>query len=409
MEASATADLAGAGRVVEHDGVSVNLRVDADGKPEVAVRHGEQALKSVPAKLRKAPEIKALTARASELRRQGARIRHSLEQAMVRGDSLTGDELARYREHLLLWPALSRLVLVGDGTCGYPDRDGRILRDHAGEQQAIGNSEQLSIAHPLDLLERRDWPDWQRDVLSRRLAQPFKQVFRELYLPVDSARTEAGGSRRYAGHQVQPGRARALLSGRGWRIDEYEGARRTDHHEHVTATLWFLNGFGSSADVEPPTLEEVRFSSTRDGRDIELEAIPARLFSEIMRDLDLVVSVAHVAGVDPEASQSSIEMRAALVTETTGLLTYDNVTVDGNRALIDGQIGRYSVHLGSAGVHRLPGGAVCIVPLHAQHRGRVFLPFADDDPKSAEVVAKVLMLSRDSEIRDPTILKQLRN
>ena len=128
-----------------------------------------------------------------------------------------------------------------------------------------------------------------------------------------------------------------------------------------------------------------------------------------MRDLDLVVSVAHVAGVDPEASQSSLEMRAALVAETAALLSYDNVTVDGNRALIDGEIGRYSVHLGSAGVHRLPGGAVCIVPVHAQHRGRVFLPFADDDPKTAEVVAKVLMLARDRDIRDPTILEQLRS
>jgi hypothetical protein len=221
--------------------------VDADGKPEVAVRRGEQALKSVPAKLRKAPEIKALTARAAELRRQGARIRLSLEQAMVRGERLTGDELARYREHLLLWPALSRLVLVGDGTCGYPDRDGRVLRDHAGEQQAIGDSEQLRIAHPLDLLERGDWPDWQRDVLSRRLAQPFKQVFRELYVPVGSERTEAGGSRRYAGHQVQPGRARALLSGRGWRIDEDEGRAEPT----ITSTSQPLCGSSTASAARP--------------------------------------------------------------------------------------------------------------------------------------------------------------
>ena len=66
------------------------------------------------------------------------------------------------------------------------------------------------------------------------------------------------------------------------------------------------------------------------------------------------------------------------------------------------------MHLGSAGVHRLPGGSVCIVPIHSQHRGKVFLPFADDDPKTAEIVAKVLMLARDRDIRDPTILEQLR-
>ncbi|WP_053226315.1 DUF4132 domain-containing protein [Solirubrobacter soli] len=406
MEAAATADLAGDGVVVEHEDVRVALRVDADGKPEISTRRGEKTLKSVPAALRKVPEIKALTSRTTELRRQSARIRVSLEQAMVRGDELTGDELARYREHALLWPALSRLILVGEGTAGYPD--GRVLRDHTGAQHAVGTTERLRIAHPLDLLERGDWADWQQDVLARRVVQPFKQVFRELYLPVDSERADGGGSRRYAGHQIQPGRARALLSSRGWRIDEYEGARRTDHHVHVAASLWFLNGFGSPADVEPPTLEEVRFTSTRDGRDIELDAVPARLFSETMRDLDLVVSVAHVAGVDPEASQSSLEMRASLVAETAAMLNYENVRIDGPRALIDGEIGRYSVHLGSAGVHQLPGGAVCIVPVHAQHRGRVFLPFADDDPKTAEIVAKVLLLARDRDIRDPTILEQLR-
>jgi hypothetical protein len=42
-----------------------------------------------------------------------------------------------------------------------------------------------------------------------------------------------------------------------------------------------------------------------------------------------------------------------------------------------------------------------------QHRGRIFLPFADDDPKTAEVVSKVLLLARDKQIKDPTILEQI--
>ncbi len=49
-----------------------------------------------------------------------------------------------------------------------------------------------------------------------------------------------------------------------------------------------------------------------------------------------------------------------------------------------------------------------MVPVHAQHRGRIFLPFADDDPKIAEVISKVLLLANDQETQDPTILEQLR-
>jgi hypothetical protein len=65
------------------------------------------------------------------------------------------------------------------------------------------------------------------------------------------------------------------------------------------------------------------------------------------------------------------------------------------------------VHLGSGVVHKQPGGSLCVVAVSAQHRGRLFLPFADDDPRTAEVLSKVLLLARDQEIQDPTILQQI--
>jgi hypothetical protein len=132
------------------------------------------------------------------------------------------------------------------------------------------------------------------------------------------------------------------------------------------------------------------------------------LFSETMRDLDLVVSVAHQGGVDPEATASTVEMRATLVRETCELLGLGNVEVDGSHVRIRGSLGEYAVHLGSASVIVLPGTAIPIVAVHSQHRGRLFLPFADADPKTAEVLSKVLLLARDSEIRDPNILEWIR-
>ena len=127
-----------------------------------------------------------------------------------------------------------------------------------------------------------------------------------------------------------------------------------------------------------------------------------------MRDLDLVVSVAHRGGVDPEASQSTVEMRASLVRETAALLKLKNVVVDGTRIAIKGERAEYSLHLGSGMVHVLPGGQVWIVPIAAEHRGRLFLPFADSDPKTAEVMSKMLLLARDKEIQDPSILEQIK-
>jgi hypothetical protein len=58
--------------------------------------------------------------------------------------------------------------------------------------------------------------------------------------------------------------------------------------------------------------------------------------------------------------------------------------------LADGDPGKYSVHLSSAVVHKLPSGALRMVFVHAQHPGWLSLIFADDDPKTAEILPKVL-------------------
>jgi hypothetical protein len=85
-----------------------------------------------------------------------------------------------------------------------------------------------------------------------------------------------------------------------------------------------------------------------------------------------------------------------------------NIRVEGRHILINGALGNYTLHLGSAVVHRQPGGAVCIVPGHSPQRRQPFLPFVDDDPRTAEVVSKLLLLGRNTEIKDPAILEQLR-
>jgi hypothetical protein len=82
--------------------------------------------------------------------------------------------------------------------------------------------------------------------------------------------------------------------------------------------------------------------------------------------------------------------------------------LESHHAIVRGTLGTYSIHLGSAGVVLMPGTALPIAAVHSQHRGRIFLPFADDDPRTAEVLSKVLLLARDKEIRDPNILEWIR-
>jgi hypothetical protein len=63
--------------------------------------------------------------------------------------------------------------------------------------------------------------------------------------------------------------------------------------------------------------------------------------------------------------------------------------------------------MGSGVIHKAGAGMIAVVPVHSQARGRIFLPFADDDPKTAEIMSKILLLADDGKIKDPAILAQI--
>jgi hypothetical protein len=406
MEAKAIEDLADGPLTAEVDGVTVSLALDVWGKPQISVMKNGAPLKAIPPAVKSHADVKALQARRKEVDRQASRMRQSLEQAMCRGDRFAPGELVTLLDHPILAPMLGSLVFIGEGCAGYPVEGGRALEGHDGEARPVRADVMLLIAHPHDLLETGEWHLWQRDCFLRERIQPFKQVFRELYVLTPAEREEES-SARYAGHQVNPRQSMALLGGRGWVSRPEEGVQRTFHDEGVTVSIEFNEYWTTPGDVEGLTVESVQFTRKGDWTRLKLADVPPRVFSEAMRDVDLVVSVAHQGGVDPEASASTVEMRSSVLRETCRLMKLQNVTLEPSHAVIQGELSTYSVHLGSGSVHRQPGGYLCIVPVHGQHKGRLFLPFIDDDPRTAEVVSKVLLLAKDKEIKDPIILEQI--
>ncbi len=389
------------------DGVTVGLVIEEDGKAELAVFRDDKPLKSIPPKIKKDKGVIELISNRKTMREQWSRSRNGLEEAMVRGDVFMLDEIRKLFEHPVIVRHLEKLVFISDDSVTGFFRDGALISAH-GEIQELSETITLRIAHCVDLHNHSVWSDYQHYCFKEKLVQPFKQIFRELYVPTPDELQEKSVSRRYAGHQIQPKQALALLKTRGWKVDYEEGLQKVFHQEGFQVKLYAMADWFSPGEVESPTLETVEFHSLKTYKNIPFEEINPRIFSEVMRDIDLVVSVAHAGGVDPEASHSSVEMRAVLLKETARLFKLDNVRIEGSHVLIKGNLADYSVHLGSAVVHQVPGKYLSILPVHSQHRGRLFLPFADDDPKSAEVMSKVLLLAKDREIQDPTILSQIR-
>lgn len=407
MEIEAITDLAAGPVHVQVDEYQFTLGVNDLGEPVLETAKKGRAIKTIPSAVKKNERVSALLERKRMLDRQVSRMRLSLEQAMCRGDQFTAAELRTLFRHPMLKAMLEQLIFVSSQGLGYPVRSGKALFRHDGKEIALVNNEQLRIAHSLDLLESQEWHLWQHECFVAERIQPFKQVFRELYVLTSTEKEEENRSRRYAGHQVNPQQAVALFGGRGWVVDPNEGVQKTFHAEGISARVGFLQGMFTPAEVEGSTIEVVAFTRRDDWKPLKLEEIPPRIFSEVMRDLDLVVSVAHAGGVDPESSASSVEARSALIRETCSLLKLGNVQLSERHVIIDGKLANYNVNLGSGVVHKQPGGALCIIPVHSQHRGRIFLPFVDNDPKTAEIVSKVILLARDEQIKDPTILEQI--
>lgn len=177
--------------------------------------------------------------------------------------------------------------------------------------------------------------------------------------------------------------------------------------KNIIATIYAAVDWFTPADIEAPTLEYVAFYNRKTFEDILIKDIPDIIFSEVMRDVDLAVSVAHVGGVDPETSHSTIQMRKAILEFTLPLFKLNNVSFNNNFAIIKGDLADYSIHLGSGLVHQMAGAEIAISVVSSQHRGRLFLPFVDDDPKTAEIITKVLLFAKDNDIKDPFIFNQI--
>ncbi|WP_338941138.1 DUF4132 domain-containing protein [Fusobacterium nucleatum] len=387
------------------DDVDVYIKIDNLGQSEIIYEKAGKELKSLPTKLKKDKYIEAIKEVHKNLKEQYRRSRKMLEEAMEDGTEFYGYEIENLMTNPVIAPILKSLVFKMGNDLGY--YEDKKLKSVKKKSVTVKDDSLLKIAHCFDLFESGDWANYQKDIFDRELKQPFKQVFRELYVKtVDEKGRDK--SLRYAGHQVQPAKTVALLKTRRWIIDGQEGLEKVYYKENIIAKIYALADWFSPADIEAPTLEEVQFFDRKTFKPILIDDVPDLIFTEVMRDIDLVVSVAHVGDVDPEASHSTIEMRKAIVEFNCKLFKLKNVKFTENHALIKGERAEYSIHLGSGLIHQKAGSAINVLPVHSQHRGRVFLPFIDDDPKTAEIMAKVLLFAQDDKIKDVFILEQIK-
>ncbi|MCB1642107.1 MAG: DUF4132 domain-containing protein [Xanthomonadales bacterium] len=372
-------------------------------KPVLAVSKAGKSLKSIPAGIRKLPDFIAMKQAVDELKEQATRFRRALEQLMCDGEVLPLADLRK----LVQIPAVAFLLgnLVGldeAGHLGMIDPAALVLVD--GEQRwPIEGA--LKLAHGLDLLAAEALPHWQQHIVQAQIVQPFKQVFRELYVPTPAELESGDHSRRFCGHCVNGATAYRLLQGRSW--SSYESTASKRFPEATCRVDWeFPDVRHYLAEDEAVTADEIHFH--RGGQRLPIAEVPPLAFSEAMRDADLVVSVAGIAEDGAYWSAEVSRHRRELLQELAQMLGLQKkLRFEDNFVLFSGKLASYRIHLGSGVIHIMPGSYLCIVPApDTKTTGKLYLPFADTDRKTSEIMSKLLLLLNDHKIKDESILAQ---
>ncbi len=398
----------------EVEGVNIKLSISETGQTEIVLCKNGKELKSIPSALKKNEYVVKIMEVNKKLKEQYRRTVRMFEQAMEDREVYSFEELKNLCENPVAAAVVKALVFVTDSTFedkifGFVSNGG--LADYEGKEKTIPAETMLRVAHPYDMYKAKCWTEYQKYIYSgvsegRGIKQPFKQVFRELYVKLEEEK-DKHSSKMFAGNQIQPNKTVSCLKGRRWIADYEEGLQKIYYNENIIARIYALADWFSPSEAEAPTLEWVEFSDRKTFKTIEIENVPDIIYSEVMRDVDLAVSVAHAGGVDPETSHSTVQMRKVIVEFNLPLFRIDNVSFEGNHAIVKGINGTYSIHLGSGVIHKLGGHQINVLPVHSQSRGKLFLPFIDDDPKTAEIMSKIVLFANDNKIKDPYILNQL--
>lgn len=413
------------------DGKGAELRwLKPDGKPQ----------KSVPKQVKTdhAQELKDLKKATKDLGTMLPAQRDRIERCFL--ESRTWSHSAwrkHYLDHSLVGTLARRLIWhFRDGERAESGiwRDGAIVDVEDNAIDWLSDDTQVQLWHPIGYESDtiRAWRQWLND---HEVTQPFKQAHREIYILTDAEITTGTYSNRFAAHILKQHQFKALADQRGWRYtlmgawDSHNTPVRHLPDWDMTVEYWVDASWqGETTDAGIflyITTDQVRF--IRQGEPLPLSEVPALVFSELMRDVDLFVGVCSV-GNDPqwndrgdlpgaieywneysfgELNETANTRREVLAGLIPRLKISDRCELQQRFLKVRGDLRTYRIHLGSGNIQMDPNNQyLCIVPERRAEKDPKFLPFEGDRTLSI-IISKALMLADDKKITDKSILSQI--
>ena len=431
------------------------VHLGEDGHVVVAWHNVDGKLaKAAPSQVKKAfpKEVRAVVSLAKELEQIYLAQRTRLESSFVLPRGMPVAHWGKYFvEHPLLGFLGRKLIWVFRNDQGWERSgiwSGQGVADSSGNPVDLGAAKTVRLWHPL-ACDATEVQRWRERIYAGKIRQPFRQAFREFYQVTDDERQTKGYSNRFAKVLMRQHQFAGLCRARGWdyrlmsanfdggnvptkkfdswnmRAEFYVDIPSDRDRSLVESALGEQSGAGINLFIGS---DQVRFY--RDGREIAMDEVPAILYSEVMRDVDLFTSVSAIGEDETWADQgdrgAGIFSDGLTVQELSGLIDlrremlllvlpqapiHDRCKIHKTWVEVRGQLGTYQIDFAWGGACLVTDSGFRFLRISRKILDAVSLDFSaipvELDYRTETILRKAYILADDWKIESPDLIQQL--
>lgn len=402
MEAEHPSDVLGE---YEADDMTVTVYIDERKfKAAQIARKEGKTLSSLPQKYSKNKTIVELREKIKEFNRKLRRIIDSFENSMNTRVPFSSEQLKSMCREPAIKTVLNKLLLLADGKlCVFAD----------GELKALNGksvrADEIFIAHPVELKKEGLLPSAVDYIARNNIKQPFKQALREIYTKTEEELTQ-DDVLRFKGFNVDVKKCVAALKGKGWGVSEDIGLRKVYYRADIISAIFREFDLLYTADYDNTDRElyGISFYDRKTTEQIPVKDVDDITFSETLRDVDLMISISSKSVYDFALAMSTVEVRHAVLQSMIDILRLTNVSLLKDNIKVVGVFGTYTVNIRTGLVFKEGTGCLALDTVYSTDKP-LLLDFADEDPMTADIISKAVVLSDDGKIKDPSILRELKS